>query len=286
MTSLFIIEWIKIRKRKAFWIAVLMYTGFFSLVYGSMFAKSKGSGININGVKISILAPKWWGFMVGFFGVNVVDMAAMFLPITVILLVASEFSFKTARQNVIDGLRRESFLSAKIVATLYVVLAYFTAFFLLGMYFGYIQADKSQITESIIRFQELQMFGAFLIMMTGYGLMALLFSLLGRSTGTAIGLFFFYSMMIEKILPGILRLNETTKAIGDAFAYFPGRIFVEITRPTRYDNTGVMTMMNQVSRAMNVSIHDTGTFTVLVYALGYIAVLATVSYILFRRTDL
>ncbi len=286
MNTLFQIEFRKMLKRKAFWVALALFGGFLTLIYWNMFARGGGVAIEVNKMKLTLNSSQWWGFMFGFPGINVVAIAAFFVPITVVMLAASEFTFKTARQNVIDGLTRGQFLLAKVVSVLFVALAYFLVVMALGLYFGYVRADATQLVNGFIRTQELQMLGAYFLMLVGYGLLALLFSLMARSSGAAIGLFFFYTIMVEQMLSQLFRLSEATKWLADAIVYAPGPIFKDIIKPDRYDNAGIMSMLGQMGRSMNGGAEPLATNTVLACALGYVVLLSAASYLLVKRTDL
>jgi ABC-type transport system involved in multi-copper enzyme maturation permease subunit len=108
------IEWIKTTRRRAFWVTL----GFFSLVCTMMIVGDVATGRR--GFGPPFVAPFGWARAADQFE----SMPAFFLSIVVVMLVASEFSWRTARQNVIDGLSKEQFFAAKTLMLLLVVVAF------------------------------------------------------------------------------------------------------------------------------------------------------------------
>jgi ABC-2 type transport system permease protein len=204
--------------------------------------------------------------------------------VLIAIFAGSEFVFKTSRQNIIDGLSREQFFLAKLASVVIFALVMFVIYFSLVMTFGYILVDKSKITGAIIRTSDLQMMAGFGMLLLGYGTLSTLFAVSTRNTGTSIGLFFFYSIVIEQLAPQLLRLKESLKPISDAFNYSPGHIFNEIVKPGRYDNDYIKSKMAQI-------MGQTPTFTpptneVWIWAAGYIILFSAAIYLVLKKTDL
>jgi hypothetical protein len=108
------IEWIKTSRRKAFWVGLAFLTLMCGLVLGGQFVQGRlGDGA-------PLVAPFAWAMAAS----ELDGMPAFFLALTVVMLVTSEFTWRTARQNVIDGLSREQFFVAKTL-NLLLVLAIF-----------------------------------------------------------------------------------------------------------------------------------------------------------------
>jgi hypothetical protein len=108
------IEWIKMIRRTAFWVALGFLLLFSSLVIGGEIVSGRmGDGA-------PFVAPYAWGMAAS----ELDGMPAFFLALTVVMLVTSEFTWRTARQNVIDGLSKEQFFLAKTFM-IFMVLAAF-----------------------------------------------------------------------------------------------------------------------------------------------------------------
>lgn len=283
MLALLQIELIKTLKRRAFWVSLGLFLLFFIPIMAAAFGR--GGNIMINDQKLmSIAVPQGWGLMLDLQGLDVASMARLFLPVMVCIFVGSEFVFKTSRQNIIDGLSREQFFLAKMVFIVFMAVVFFVIYLLLVITFGYIIVDKSEITGAIIRGVDLQMMGAFLVMLIGFGLIATLFGIATRNTGTAIGLFFFYSTVVEQIAPNLLRLKESLRPLADYFHYLPINIFREVVKPGRYDADFIGAKMVKMSG--QAAAPDLTTQTVWACAMLYIVLLASASYLLLKKTDL
>jgi ABC-type transport system involved in multi-copper enzyme maturation permease subunit len=283
MVALLQIELIKTLKRRAFWVSLGLFLLFFLPIMAAAFGR--GGSLEVNGQKlVSIALPQGWGLMLDLQGLDVASMARLFLPVIVCIFVGSEFVFKTSRQNIIDGLTREQFFIAKMVFVVFMAMVFFIIYLLLVLTFGYILVDRSEITESLIRGVDFQMMGAFFVMLIGFGLIATLFGIASRNTGTAIGLFFFYSTVIEQIAPSLLRLKESLRPFAEYFNYLPINIFREVVKPARYD---AEFFAAKVARMGGQPLtFDLTTQTVWACAALYIVLLGGESYLLLKKSDL
>ncbi len=144
----------------------------------------------------------------------------LLLPgLLLILLLTNEFSFRTHRQNIIDGWSRKNFIEVKIVMALLTAIIATLLVVLTALLFGF-ASGSSFSTEGI------ENVGFFFLKSLSYNMIALLIGVLVRKTGFAIGLFFIY-MGVENILSVMLQgLSIKLKAdyqfdIGNMGDYLP-----------------------------------------------------------------
>ena len=110
----------------------------------------------------------------------------LMLPaLLIIILITNEYTYKTSRQNVIDGWSRQQFIDVKLVMALLVAListlmVVFTAL-LFALFSG---TDFSLNSFSHV--------GFFFLKALSYNMIAVLVSVLIKRTGFAIGLYFIY----------------------------------------------------------------------------------------------
>jgi hypothetical protein len=120
----------------------------------------------------------------------------------------SEYTYRTHRQNIIDGLSREQYITAKI---LYVVsLALFATILTVACAFfiGMLGNDP-------ISFRDFRCVFYFFIQALTYIGLSFLLALLIKKAVLTIGIFFIYSFLIENILEKNLnRLNTGIENIG------------------------------------------------------------------------
>ena len=123
-----------------------------------------------------------------------------FLGFTGVLTITNEFSNKTLRQNIITGLSRKEFITAKFafIFTLSLCAALYFAF--VGTVIGLIHADPFYFD---IFLQNLNYIPRYFLMSLGYLSLGLFLGVLIRRTGFAVFLFFAYGVFLEQILRGI-----------------------------------------------------------------------------------
>lgn len=122
----------------------------------------------------------------------------LLLPgLLLILLVTNEFAFRTHRQNIIDGWTRKNFIDVKITMALIAAVVATVLVFLTAMIFGFATGSSFSVTH-------IDAVAFFFLKAISYNMIALLFAVLVRKTGFAIGLFFIY-MGFENILSAILQ---------------------------------------------------------------------------------
>lgn len=122
----------------------------------------------------------------------------LFIPgLMIITSITNEYTYKTHRQNIIDGWSRHQFSHIKIV--LIIIISIFSTIFvfLTSILFGL-------LSGSAFSFDKIEYIGFYFIQSLSYCMLALLLSILIKRSGLAIGLFFLYSFIIENILGAIL----------------------------------------------------------------------------------
>jgi len=209
MLRLWKIEWRKIQNYIVFWIMSGLYLLALSLVLfaaKSILDDSLGSASKT----IPVLAfPYIWQNLTWF-----ASFFDLILVMIIIIIVSNEYTYRTARQNVIDGLSRLEFLLSKIlISTVISTLATILVFLLIIMIALYYGQDTSNFLENI------EFVLAFWLQLFGYLSFGILVAVLLRRTGFAIVLFFIYHMMLEPfivfVLPPPIEDYMPLKVIGD-----------------------------------------------------------------------
>ncbi|MFQ3596726.1 MAG: ABC transporter permease [Chloroherpetonaceae bacterium] len=286
-SSLIAIESIKTTRAVSFWVSLGIFALFSSfMLWFSFFATTV-----VNGQEVSnMLLPRDWARLLSQFkGLQII-----FVPISLILLTASEFTFKTARQNVIDGLSRESFLISKLLTTFALTLLYFLLTLVLGTLFnlGATDTEPTQTARAFISTHELVLFGTYLLALLGYGFLGLFFAFLTRSTGSAIAFYVLY-LVLEGLAGGLLQFSNTLKPL---VKFFPTKVFDDLVNPFRFDSESLADLQSQIKRAeeMGQTIPD-AVYAQLpqfesevgfLLALLYIGLIGGATYLLFKQRDL
>src|SRR5580765_6411318 len=118
MLKLLKIEWMKLRYYRTFWILTSLYlasiVGINFIVFKvqqRIFDEKQSKGI-----AEMIIGQRPYSFPTVWQMTSYVSSYLLFLPgLLMIIFITNEFSYKTHRQNVIDGWSRNEFISVKIV---------------------------------------------------------------------------------------------------------------------------------------------------------------------------
>lgn len=136
-----------------------------------------------------------------------------------VILVTNEFTYRTNRQNIIDGWSRKQFIDVKIAVAVLFALFTVVAAVITGLIFGLFSGSDFSLNK--IEY----LFYLFLKAFT-YNMAAILFSVLVRRTGFAIGIFFIY-LVAENAIGALLdvwsvKWREVDKVdLGSIGSYFP-----------------------------------------------------------------
>src|SRR6476469_8016267 len=195
MLHLLKIEWLKIKNYRTFWILGALFL--ISIVGINYIAFEIESETHKNAMATVIMGspfdfPEIWHT------VTYMSSFLLFIPgLLMIISITNEFSFKTHRQNIIDGLSRTQFINVKIVSVVILALASTIAVFIAAWIFGLTgKADFS--------FTGIEFIVYFFIQALNYIGIALLFGVLFKRSGISIGVFFLYVVVLENFLGAIM----------------------------------------------------------------------------------
>jgi hypothetical protein len=185
MLDLLKIEWLKVRKYKAF----IILSIFFVLgIAASNYIVYLVSDNIINKSEAAILLNKFspYDFEHVWQTVSYTSGYLLILPsMLLLILMTNEFTFKTNRQNIIDGWNRTEFIDVKLLIAMLIAVITTLLVIITGLCF----ALYTKTTFSLHGFSHV---GYFFLKSLTYFLFAILISVLIKKTGFAIGVFFIY----------------------------------------------------------------------------------------------
>jgi hypothetical protein len=111
------------------------------------------------------------------------------LAIVVIVSITNEFSYKTVRQNIIDGMDRKDFLTSKVMMIFVLSLASTLFVFLIGLTTGAIYSPE---TEMKYIFTNIEFIPAYFLATFSTLLLVMLFSVWIKRAGLTIGIVLIY----------------------------------------------------------------------------------------------
>ncbi len=198
MRSLINIEWLKIKRYPAFWwmlgIVALTYPGINAITYYGYLKATTGKDMTTNIAKLLLGNP--FAFPETWHSVAYFSSFFILLPsILVIMLVTNEYTFKTHRQNIIDGWSRAQFITSKLFDVLIVSVIATLVYLAVALFFGF-YADSSTAFQWK---QQLQYIPLFLLQTFAQLSIAFLLGYLIKKAFIALGIFLFYYLIIENI---------------------------------------------------------------------------------------
>lgn len=214
MKQLLSIEWIKIKKLKAAWIIIFAYM---LLVPVWMYAWN-----NIFGqLNSSLPAPIFpstktlWSFpTVWKFVTYAASYFNLLLSVLIVILTANEFSNRTLRQHIIDGLSKQKVITSKFLVIIGLAVFVTLYCFMISLIFGLTQGETIDFWENI------EYLGLFFIQSLCYFGFAFLLGILIKKSALSIILFYGY-IFVEAIVG--LFLPATI------YAWFPANNFSKLT---------------------------------------------------------
>lgn len=218
MIELLKIEWLKLKGYIAFKVMAIFFgVGVVALNY-IIFIVNKNIVKNVPVAGLVSFSP--YNFDMTWQSTSYATGFILLLPaMLLMLLFTNEYTYKTHRQNIIDGLSRRQFISVKIAMALIFALVSTALVLLTAFSFGLASGTSFSL-------HGIEFVGYFFLKALTYNLIAALISVLVRRTGFAIGVFFIY-MGAENILSQLLNvwsikiLSESKKDLGNFGDYLP-----------------------------------------------------------------
>lgn len=192
MLRLLNIEFIKLWNNKASKVLILAY--FILLSFIALIAAIK---FDIGPIKFHLAEQGIFNFpYIWHFNTYIAASIKFFLAIVIVSMMANEYSNKTIKQNLIDGLSKKEFIASKfLTVTVFAIIS--TLFvFIVSLILG---AIYSKYNEFSIIFSDLEYLFAFFIKLLGFFSFCLFLGILVKRSAFALG-FLFVWYVFEKII--------------------------------------------------------------------------------------
>jgi len=204
MLHLLKIEWLKIKNYRTFWIIFILFlisiigaNYFTHEIQEMIFSKEAKKDPTNAVVKMFVGNPPYSFPMVWQMAAQVASYLLIIPGLLTIILFTNEYSYKTHRQNIIDGLTRKQFISSKILFVTVTALIYTAMVGITAIIFGSL-GDKAFSVEKI------QYLGYAFLQALNYCFFALMLSVLFRRSGITMGVYFLYVVIFDNILFHVL----------------------------------------------------------------------------------
>ncbi len=277
MLRLFKIEINKLWESRAFRVLIGIYVVTYSLflmvvrtIYNKMEIQGVEDALNLSYNPFKF--PDVWiitTFMAQYF--------TILAAIIIIVLVVNEFTFRTARQHVIDGLTRAELVLGKFITVVMVSLIITVLVFLLGSFAGLMNNGGSSITPHSVAFEY---FFAFFFRMLGMMSFAMFLAMWIRRTGVSILLFI---VIHYGFIATIFRNIKDTEGFGEIL---PIGVFARLLRGMPFPklfNENFLENISELGLTDYIYIAPTSQF---ILALIYIGAFMGLSYLVIKNNDL
>lgn len=205
----------------------------------------------------------------------------LFLAIVIVSMMSNEYSNKTIKQNLIDGLSKKEFILSKFLTVISFSLVSTIFVFIVSLILGLFYSDFNEIS---IILTDLEFLFAFFVKLTGFFSFCLFLGVLVKRSAFALG-FLILWQVLEGIFRGIIRWKlfdgETTDFIMN---FFPLQSMFNLIKEPFSRLGAVQSVANQMGEklALNYNVHWYEVLIVLIWT----AIFIYGSYAILKRRDL
>lgn len=215
------------------------------------------------------------------FNTYVAAIFKLFLAIVIVSMMSNEYSNKTIKQNLIDGLSKREFIASKF-ATVLVFAGISTLFvFVVSLVLGGIYSDYNELS---IVFSDLEFLLAFFVKLVGFFSFCLFLGILVKRSAFALGFLIIWAIL-EQVIFGILGWKfvswDTAKTIK---SFLPLESMANLIKEPVTRLNAVQSVADQIGEKieLNYAVHWYEILLVLVWT----ALFVYWSYALLKKRDL
>ncbi|MGB5645701.1 ABC transporter permease [Muriicola sp.] len=205
----------------------------------------------------------------------------LFLAIVIVSMMSNEYSNKTIKQNLIDGLSKKEFVLSKFLTVITFALISTIFVFVVSMILGLIYSDYDEFS---IIFSDLEFLLAFFVKLVGFFSFCLFLGVLVKRSAFALG-FLILWQVFEGFVRGMIRWkffdSETTDAI---MGFFPLNAMFNLIKEPFSRLNAVQSVANQIGEtvSLNYHVHWYEILIVLIWTWIFVYL----SYLLLKKRDL
>lgn len=281
MLRLLTIEFHKLRHNKASKVLSIIYFGLLTSI--ALIAAIK---FDIGVIQFHLADAGIFNFpYIWHFNTYIAAILKFFLLLVIVSMMANEYSYKTLKQNLIDGLSKKEFILSKFY-TVIVFAGVSTVFiFVVSLILGLIYSDYNEIS---IIFSDLDYLFAFFVKLVGFFSFGLFFGILIKRSAFAVGAMFVW-LIIESIIKGLLFWNfrssdHTTEIVNNIMQFFPFESMSNLIKEPFTRLGAVKTVANQVGETIDKS-YDVGFLSIAIVSIWTFLFIYW-SYALLKKRDL
>ncbi len=205
----------------------------------------------------------------------------LFLAIVIVSMMANEYSNKTIKQNLIDGLSKKEFVLSKFLTVVSFSLVSTVFVFIVSMILGLMYSNYNEVS---IIFSDLEFLFAFFIKLIGFFSFCLFLGILIKRSAFALG-FLILWQIFEGFVRGMIRWKlfdgQTTDVV---MGFFPLNSMWNLIKEPFSRLGAVQAVANQVGEKIELN-YAVQWYEILI-VLAWTAIFIYLSYALLKKRDL
>lgn len=277
VTRLLHIEFIKLWNNRSSRILVFSY--FVLLTSIALVAAIK---FNIGPIQFHLADQGIFNFpYIWHFNTFITALFKFFLAIVIVSMMSNEYSNKTIKQNLIDGLSKKEFILSKFLTVVSLSLISTVFVFLVSLILGLIYSDYNEFS---IIFSNLEFLVAFFVKLTGFFSFCLFLGVLVKRSAFALG-FLFLWFLIENLFFKLTLWRLGGKELSESLvAFLPLESMSNLIKEPFSRLGAVQSVASQIGEkiTLNYQVH---WYEILV-VLSWTAIFVYLSYALLKKRDL
>lgn len=271
------IEYIKLYNNRASRVLIISY--FVLLTFIALVAAIK---FDIGPIEFHLADQGIFNFpYIWHFNTFITAIFKLFLAIVIVSMMANEYSNKTLKQNLIDGLSKKEFIASKFLTVLSFAGLSTIFVFILSIILGLIYSDY---TEASIIFRDMEFLVAFFIKLTGFFAFCLFLGILVKRSAFALG-FLILWVILEQIVFGLLGWKVVSWDMADKIkGFFPLESMSRLIDEPFTRLGAVQAVANQVGETLSLDYEV--KITEILITLVWTTLFIYWSYALLKKRDL
>lgn len=277
MKRLLQIEFIKLWNNRASRVLILSY--FILLTSIALIAAIK---FDIGPIQFHLAEQGIFNFpYIWHFNTFVASIFKLFLAIVIVSMMSNEYSNKTIKQNLIDGLSKKEFILSKFLTVISFAIISVLFVFVVSMILGLAYSDYNELS---IIFSDLEFLLAFFVKLIGFFSFCLFLGILVKRSAFALG-FLILWQVFEGFVRGMLRWKFFDgPATDQIMSFFPLNAMYNLIKEPFSRLGAVQSVANQIGEQidLNYRVHWYEVVIVLLWT----GLFVYLSYALLKKRDL
>ncbi len=215
------------------------------------------------------------------FNTYIAALFKLFLAIVIVSMMSNEYSNKTIKQNLIDGLSKKEFVLSKFLTVISFAVISTVFVFTVSLVLGLIYSDFNEIS---IIFSDLEFLLAFFLKLVGFFSFCLFLGILVKRSAFALGFLILWSI-IEQLLFGLLGWKfvswETAKSIK---GFFPLQSMANLIEEPFSRLKAVQSVAKEIGEQFKLD-YQVHWYEIII-VICWTAIFIYLSYILLKKRDL